>query len=373
MPVGGPGPVITEQPAGEVEGSPVYRYVLANGAGMKVEIFNYGGIVRSVEFPDRSGRPANIVLGFRTLPEYVKYNPAPSPVNTDGAGVYFGALIGRFANRIAGGQFAIDGACIRVPTNDGPNALHGGHVGFDQRVWRPTVVRGDDAVSLRLEYLSPAGEMGFPGALSTVATYALDNDNRLTLRFEATTDATTVLNLTNHTYWNLGGEPVGSVYDHLLYINADAYLPMGPSLVPTGRPIAVAGTAFDFREPKTIGEGARDEDPQLVYGHGYDHNWVLRQATPGELTLAATVVDPKSGRGLNVHTTQPGLQFYSGNFLDATLVGSGGHIYRQGDGFALETQHFPDAPNHPAFPSTELRAGDMYQETTIFELFCEPG
>ena len=363
-------PVITEKPAGEVGGRQVYRYVLANAAGMTVEILSYGGIVRSIEFPDRSGEPRNIVLGFKALQEYVKYNPAPTLANTEAAGAYFGALVGRYANRIAGGQFEIERNDHRVPINNGTNALHGGDVGFDQKVWSPTVVRDDGVVGLRLEYLSPAGEMGFPGKLETVATYTLDNDNRLMLTFQATTDATTVLNLTNHTYWNLAGESTGTVHDQMLYINADAYLPVNEGLVPTGQILPVAETPFDFRTPTAIGERIRDGDPQLVNGHGYDHNWVLNQTSPRSLVLAATAWDPKTGRGLNVHTTQPGLQFYAGNFLNGTLIGSGEHIYRQSDGFAFETQHFPDAPNHPAFPSTELRPGEKYEETSIFELFC---
>jgi aldose 1-epimerase len=338
---------------------------------MKVEILNYGGIIRSVEFPDRRGEPRNIVLGFRSLQEYVKYNPAPCPANPEGAGTYFGALIGRYANRIAAGLFQIEGSGYRVPTNDGPNALHGGDVGFDQKVWEPTVLQGDGSVGLRLVYVSPAQEMGFPGTLRAAATYWLDNDNRLTLTFEAMSDATTVLNLTNHTYWNLAGESSGTVYDQLLHINADSYTPIDERLVPSGQILPVAGAPFDFRTPMAIGQRIREGDPQLVFSRGYDHNFALNQTSPRSLVPAATAVDPSSGRGLNVLTTQPGIQFYSGNFLNGTLLGSGGQAYRQGDGFALETQHFPDAPNHPEFGSTELRPGERFEETTVFELFSE--
>jgi aldose 1-epimerase len=338
---------------------------------MKVEILNYGGIIQSVLFPDRNGEENNVVLGFRHLDEYVKDNSAPTPTNPDSAGPYFGALVGRFANRVTGGRLEVDGAEYRVPVNEGPNALHGGEVGFDQKVWHPTVVRGESTVGLALEYVSPAGEMGFPGTLSTVATYTLDNYNRLTLTFQATTDATTLVNLTNHTYWNLAGESGGPIYDHVLHINADRYSPVDEALLPTGELLPVEGTAFDFRNAAPIGERIRDADPQLIIGGGYDLNWVLNQTSPGSLVLAATVTDPKTGRGLKVHTTQPGIQFYSGNFLNGKITGSGGRAYRQSDGFALETQHFPDAPNHPNFPSTTLRPGERFEETTIFELFCD--
>lgn len=363
-------PVISEELAGEVEGRQVYQYTLKNGTGMKVEILNYGGIIQGLQFPGREGHSENIVLGFKTLQEYVKYNPVPSPAKKDGVGLYFGALIGRYANRIVGGRFEIEGKSYQI-VGESADAFHGGNVGFDQKVWSPTVVRGDSTAGLRLEYVSPSGEMGFPGRLRTVATYTLDNDNRLWLTFEATTDATTVLNLNNHTYWNLAGESTGAVYDHLLHINADCYTSVNEAGAPTGEVLPVARSPFDFRKPTAIGERIREADPQLVVGHGYDQNWVLNQTCPPSLVLAATAMDPKSGRGLNVHTTQPGLQVYSGNFLSGAVRGRGGHTYRQSDGFTLAPQHFPDSPNHPEFPSTELRPGERYEETTIFELFCD--
>lgn len=354
---------------GKVGDHQIYKFTMANSSGMKVEILSYGGTVQALEFPDRDGRPSNIVLGFRTLQEYVDHNPLRGSANA-GRGVYFGSLVGRYANRLAGGNFRVDGRACRVPANEGPNALHGGSTGFDQKAWEPTITKSDEEVSLHLEYSSPDGEMGFPGNLRTCATYKLGNDNRLTLVLEASTDAPTVVSLTNHTYWDLAGEAAGPVYDQLLYINADGYTPVDKALIPTGEIRDVSGTPFDFRTLKPIGERIRDEDPQLGFGRGYDHNWVLRQTSPRSLVLAATAVDLRSGRRLDVRTTQPGLQFYSGNFLDGSLVGSGGRAYRQSDGFALETQAFPDSPNHPQFPSAELRPGENYQETTTFSLSC---
>jgi aldose 1-epimerase len=368
----GPKLQVIEHVVGEVRGEPVYEYVMANGAGTEVTILNYGGIVRSVRFPDRGGRTDNVVLGFRALDEYVRFNAAQTAANPEGAGTFFGALIGRYANRIAGGRFRVGGQSCQAPANSGGNALHGGDVGFDQRVWGPTVIRDDGVVGLHLDLTSPAGDMGFPGTLTAAATYTLDDANRLTLTLEATTDAPTVVNLTNHSYWDLAGEHAGTIYDHVLQIDADAYTPVDEALIPTGELRPVAGTPFDFREPTAVGGRIREEDPQLVIARGYDHNWALNTGGTGSLLLAATVFDPKGGRGLRLHTTQPGLQFYSGNFLNGSVVGSGGRIYRQGDGFALETQHFPDAPNHPEFASTELRPGERYSETTVFEFFCQP-
>lgn len=364
-------PEVTEEPEGEVAGQQVNRYSLKNSCGMEVEILSYGGIVRSLLFPDREGERRNIVLGFKTLSEYVKYNPAPTAAHPEGAGTYFGALIGRYANRIAGGRLEIAGKHYRVPTNNGENALHGGDVGFDQKVWSATVIRGELVAGLRLAYVSPSGEMGFPGTLSTVVTYSLDNDNRLQLNFTASTDAPTVINLTNHTYWNLAGESTGPVYDQFLQVHADSFTPVDEALTPTGEVLAVDKTPMDFRKTTSIGERIRETYPQLTFGRGYDHNWVLKKETSRAPLLAATAVDPETGRGLNVYTTQPGLQFYSGNFLDGGLAGSGGRAYRQSDGFALETQHYPDGPNHPTFPSTALLPGQTYDETTIFELFCD--
>ncbi len=351
----------------------VSLYTLANRNGMVVKIFNYGGIVQSISFPDRHGRSDEVTLGFGTLADYETYSPAAHPGNTTGAGAYYGALIGRYANRIARGELAIGGLSYQVPVNNGENALHGGTVGFDRKVWAPATSSDPGTVSLQLAYVSTDGEMGFPGTLTTNTTYTLDNANRLTLTFHATATAETVINLTNHTYWNLAGEFSGSVYGQMLYINADNFTPVDSALIPTGTIDTVAGTPFDFTRPTAIGQnidgGPRFSDrdnQQLQICKGYDLNWALNQTSPPSLVLAARAWDPSSGRELSIYTTQPGLQFYSGNVSTATLVGTSGH--RQSDGFALETQHFPDSPNRPNFPSTVLRPGQIYSQTSVYQL-----
>jgi aldose 1-epimerase len=356
-------PTITRERFGQVGGAQVYRYTLAAGNGMTVKILTYGGIVQCVQVPDGHGRPVDIVLGFASLDDYVAHN---SPAA--GGGVYFGALIGRYANRIAKGTFTLDGVTYHIPVNNNGNALHGGTIGFDKKVWTPRASTGRDAVSLHLEYVSPDGEMGFPGTLTTQATYTLDNAGRLTLSFEATTDKPTVVNLTNHTYWNLAGESSGNVYGHLLYLNADRYTPVDSTQIPTGAIVPVRGTPMDFTRPTAIGARIAVNDPQLLIGQGYDLNWVLNGHGGPAPALAARAVDPRSGRALTVWTTQPGIQFYSGNFLTGTLVGSGNTVYRQSYGFALETQHYPDSPNQPGFPSTVLRPGQTYRHTTVYEI-----
>lgn len=356
-------PTISREPFGQINGAAVYRYTLAAGNGLKVRILTYGGIVQTVEVPDRHGRPVNLALGFATLDDYVAHN---SPAA--GGGVYFGALIGRYANRIAKGTFTLDGVAYHIPINNNGNALHGGTVGFDQKIWTPSVSSGRDSVSLRLEYVSPNGEMGFPGTLTTQATYTLDNRGRLTLTFHATTDQPTVVNLTNHTYWNLAGESSGNIYGQLLYLNADHFTPVDSTQIPTGQVASVHGTPMDFTRPTPIGAHIAVNDPQLLIGQGYDVNWVVNGPAGGAPRLAARAVDPHSGRILTIHTTQPGIQFYSGNFLTGTLVGTGNTVYRQSYGFALETQNFPDAPNHPNFPSAVLRPGQVYRQTSVYEL-----
>jgi aldose 1-epimerase len=347
------------------DGTPVERWTLANGE-MTVRVLTYGGVVQTLEVPDAEGHVDNVVLGFADLAGYV----------TD-ADPYFGALIGRYGNRIAGGTFTLDGTTHHLPINNGPNTLHGGPQGFDDKVWQATPVGNEDVAALQLELVSPNGDQGFPGTLTATVTYTLGADSRLTVHYRATTDAPTVVNLTQHTYWNLAGEGSGDVYDQTLQIHAGGYTPVDKTLIPTGAIAPVAGTPFDFREPMAIGERIRENDPQLLNGQGYDHNWVLDRtgngARPGSdsedaLEEAAVVQDPGSGRTLTISTTEPGLQFYSGNFLDATLVGTGGRVYRQSDGIALETQHFPDSPNQPAFPSTVLRPDEVYDSTTVFAL-----
>lgn len=355
-------PTISSEPFGDVSGAKVYRYTLDNGKGMRVRILNYGGIVQSIEVPDKDGHSANVVLGFPTLADYVAKN---SPVD---GGPYFGALVGRYANRIAKGTFPLGDQTYHVPINNHGNSLHGGTDGFDHKVWAATEQHNDKTVGLALDYTSPAGEMGFPGALATTVTYTLDTDNKLTVDYHATTDAPTVVNLTNHSYWNLAGEDSGDIYDQKLQINADNYTPTDSTQIPTGQIAPVKGTPLDFTQPTLIGAHINSSDQQMMTGQGYDHNWVLNRTDDTSQVQAAKVVDPASGRTLTIFTTQPGIQFYSGNFLTGTLTGTSDHAYRQGSGFALETQHFPDSPNHANFPTTVLNTGQTYKQTTVYQL-----
>jgi aldose 1-epimerase len=362
-PAGHGGVTISKDYFGQTDGAPVYRYTLSNGNGVRARILTYGGIIQSLDAPDRSGHEQDIVLGFSTLNDYVTKN---SPIA--GGGVYFGALIGRYANRIAKGTFTLDGTTYHVPINNNGNSLHGGTIGFDKKIWSATEERGNGTVGLQLRYVSPNGEMGYPGTLTSTVTYTLDTHNRLSIGYQATTDAPTIVNLTNHTYWNLVGEASGDVYDQRLMINANRYTPTDSTQIPTGQLAPVAGTPMDFTHASAIGARINANDPQLLTGQGYDLNWVLNRTDDTSLALAAIARDPASGRTLTVYTTQPGVQFYSGNFLTGTLVGTSGHAYRQSDGFALETQHFPDSPNHANFPSTVLRPGQTYQQQTVYQL-----
>jgi aldose 1-epimerase len=359
-------PSTSVEPFGSTpDGTAVERWTLANGE-MTLRVLTYGGVIQTLEVPDASGEVENVVLGYSDLEGYVAEGDP-----------YFGSLIGRYGNRIAEGRFTLDGETYQLPLNNGPNTLHGGPGGFSERVWTVTDVSAGDVAALRLELVSEDGDQGFPGTLTTTVTYSLDAESRLTVHYEATTDAPTVVNLTQHTYWNLAGEGSGSIYDHELQLNASGFTPVDETLIPTGEIAPVAGTPFDFREPTAIGARIRQDDQQLLYGQGYDHNWALDRTDDGAregsdaedaLEEAAVLHDPGSGRTLTISTTEPGIQFYSGNFLDGTLVGTGGSVYRQGDGLALETQHFPDSPNQPDFPSTELRPGEVYDSTTVFAL-----
>ncbi|WP_406837136.1 aldose epimerase family protein [Streptomyces sp. AHU1] len=334
------------------DGTKVHRWSLENG-GTRLRVLSYGGIVQSLEIPDRHGRYRNVSLGFGDLDSYVASSP------------YFGALIGRYGNRIGKGQFTLDGKNHQLSVNDGVNSLHGGAKGFDKRVWDVEGFASGSDVGLVLHYTSVDGEMGYPGTLRVKVTYTLTRHGDWRIDYEATTDRATVVNLTSHVYWNLAGEGSGSVYDHELEIAASRYTPVDSGLIPTGELAKVAGTPFDFRRTKTVGRDIRVAHQQLLYGKGIDHNWVLDKGVTARPEHVATLRDPSSGRTLRIATTEPGLQFYSGNFLDGTLVGTGGHIYRQGDALCLETQHFPDSPNHPSFPSTVLRPGQTYRTSTV--------
>jgi aldose 1-epimerase len=346
------------EPFGELaDGTVVHRHTLDNGRGLVARVLTYGAILQSVEVPGRDGRPANVVLGFADLDTYVHGNTP-----------YFGALIGRYANRIAGGRFTLDGRTYRLPVNNPPNSLHGGTEGFDKRVWTGTDAGGSDTAGVELAYTSPDGEMGYPGTLAVRVRYRLTADNELRIDYRATTDAATHLNLTNHSYFNLAGEAAGSIEGHRLELFAGQFTPTDATNIPTGELAPVAGTPFDFTWPHAIGERIDDDDEQLRFGQGYDHNYVLDRPSggAGTLTPAARVEDPASGRVLEVLTTEPGIQFYSGNQLDGTLAGPGGAAYGHRAGLALETQHFPDTPNQPGFPSTALRPGQVYQSGTVY-------
>jgi aldose 1-epimerase len=324
-------------------------FTLRNANGIEIKATSYGAIITSLVTPDRSGRPADIVLGFDSLDGYLEGSP------------YFGAVVGRYGNRIANGRFTLDGQTYSLATNNGPNHLHGGVRGFDKVVWSAEALSGRPGVAFSRR--SPDGEEGYPGNLDVRVVYELTDRDELVVEYRATTDKATPVNLTQHSYFNLAAQ--GDVLGHQLMIEADRYTPVSSTLIPTGELAPVQGTPFDFRTPAAIGSRIGQSDEQLKNGGGYDHNFVLNRPGPGR-QLAARVVEPTTGRTLEVSTTEPGVQFYSGNFLDGTITGKGGRVYQRRSGFCLETQHFPDSPNHPKFPSTILRPGAVYQSQTVF-------
>lgn len=342
-------PGITRQPFGKLpDGTSIHLFTLTNSNGLVAKIMTYGAIVTELHTPDRDGRMGDITLGFDTLSGYVKGHP------------YFGCIAGRVANRIAKGKFSLDGKTYMLATNNGPNHLHGGNKGFDKRVWRATVVRSKSGPSVRFDYTSPDGEEGYPGTVRASVTYTLTNSNALRMEYRATTNKATPINLTNHAYFNLAGS--GDILGHKLMLNCDRYTPGDATLIPTGKLSSVKGTPVDFTRSHPIGDRIAETtgDP-----NGYDHNFVINGGGKS-MTLAARVDEPTTGRVLEVHTTEPGIQFYSGNFLDGTLKGKKGTVYHRNTGFCLEAQHFPDSINQKTFPSTVLRPGGVYRQTTEY-------
>ena len=345
------------------DGQAVELFTLTNAQGIEVQLTNYGGIITSLKTPDRSGRIDDIVLGYDSLNGYLRNRP------------YLGAIVGRYGNRIANGRFTLDGTTYRLAVNNGPNSLHGGIRGFDKVVWHAEPFRNDGAEGVALEYTSADMEEGYPGTLRARVTYTLTDDNRLIVEYQATSDKPTPVNLTQHSYWNLAGDGSQDILAHVLTINADSMTPVDSTLIPTGEISPVAGTPFDFRTPVAIGARIdQRQNTQIRYGGGYDHNFVLNRRNPAadSVVHAAHVADPSTGRTLDVFTTEPGIQFYSGNFLDGSITGKAGHIYKYRYGLALETQHYPDSPNHTNFPSTILRPGQQYRSRTVFAFGVEP-
>ena len=336
-------------------GKPIEMVTLKNGHGLEVQAITYGAIITSIKVPDRTGTIADVALGF-DRPEQYWAEPLPP---------FFGAVVGRYGNRIAKGKFTLDGKTYTLAINNAPNTLHGGNKGFDKQVW--TVTTKDEAAGSSAVFSrpSPDGEEGYPGTLQARVTYTLTEKNELIVEYHATTDKATPVNLTQHSYFNLAGEGVGTILDHELTLDADRYTPVDETLIPTGELAPVQGTPFDFRKATAIGARIDQANPQLKNGKGYDHNWVLNRKGAG-LQHAATLRDPKSGRTLDIATTEPGLQFYSGNFLDGTIKGKGGKPYVLRSGLCLETQHYPDSPNKPSFPSTILLPGKAYDSRTVF-------
>ena len=344
---------VSQSPFGTTDGKQVDLYTLRNAKGAVAKIMTYGGIVTSLKVPDKDGKLVDIVLGYDNLDAYVTNSP------------YFGALIGRYGNRIGAGKFTLNGTTYTLATNNGPNHLHGGLKGFDKRVWSAHPLKCEGGVALQLNYRSVDGEEGYPGNLDVKAVYTLTDENELKVTFVAKTDKDTVVNLTHHSYFNLSGG--GTILDHLCYINADKTTPVDSGLITTGEIKPVDGTPFDFRAPTTIGERIDAADTVLQYGPGYDHNWVINQKQPGQVTLQARVSSPKTGIAMEVLSDEPCLQFYAGNFLDGTIVGKDGQVYQRRTGFCMEPQHAPDSPNKPNWPSVVLKPGQTFHNTIIYK------
>lgn len=335
------------------DGAEISEYILTNKNGMQMSVINYGAIITSLTAPNKEGKYENVVLGYTTPEEYFNGNP-----------YFFGAAIGRYGNRIAKGQFSLDGTNYQLPINDGPNSLHGGK-GFDKRVWEAEPVNGAAEPTIKFHYTAKDGEEGYPGNLTTTITYTLSDDNELEITYEATTDKKTIVNLTQHSYFNLSAQ-FNTILDHELMLDADGMTPVDETLIPTGEIAKVAGTPFDFTSPKEIGKDIDAENEQLERGLGYDHNWVLNNQEEGFRKIGS-LYHKASGRLMEVYTDQPGIQFYSGNFLDGTHKSKTGGMYEKRSGLCLETQHYPDAPNQPSFPSTELNPGERYHTKTTYK------
>ncbi|MDE3135270.1 MAG: galactose mutarotase [Acidobacteriota bacterium] len=350
------GPKIKKLPFGKLaDGTPIQLYVLTNKNGVQAAITNFGARLVSLKVPDKNGKLADVILGYSSVEGYEKDT------------AYFGAIAGRYANRIAKGRFTLDGVTYKLPINNGVNSLHGGTKGFDKLVWQARELTKSANPAVELTLTSPNGDQGYPGTLHVRVIYTLTDQNALRIQYWATTDKPTVINLTNHAYFNLDGQGNGDILDTVLMINADEYTPTDKTQIPTGEIVSVKGTPFDFLKPTPIGARINENNPQLKIAGGYDHNWVVNRDHKTGLVLAARAYSPKTGRVLTVYTTEPGIQFYSGNFLDGTLVGKGGKAYKYRYGFTLETQHYPDSPNHPNFPSTVLKPGQVYRQTTVFK------
>jgi aldose 1-epimerase len=348
-----PRTTVTVAPFGRMpDGTAVEVYTLRNARGMEVRAITYGAIIQAIRVPDQSGHLGDVTLGYDSLSGYLTASP------------YFGAVVGRYANRIARGQFTLVGRTYRLAINNGPNHLHGGLKGFDKVVWRARSFQRGDSAGVKFEHTSPDGDEGYPGTLRASVSYTLTPDNELIVDYSGTSDRLTPLNLSQHSYFNLAGEGSGDILGHLLTIDADRYTPVDSTLIPTGELASVENTPFDFRKPTAIGARIGEQNQQLEYGKGYDHNFVLNRGLG--LKHAVRVLEPRTGRTLDIFTTEPGLQFYSGNFLDGTITGKAGHVYQHRSAIVLETQHFPDSPNHPNFPSTILRPGQEYRSRTLF-------